>query len=180
MPASSAGERVQVHESPGDGGARLEDLVEAVLVTERRHQQQQPRRIGQIGDAVGERALEPFCQRHAAGRPLFVLARDRQRRAARSAPAGCRRPRRARGCVALSERPGADCVEQGRGGHVVEAGEPELRQPRVREPRRVPVTCGCQQQIGSDSIRRATNASASAVARSSQCASSTTNSTGRR
>ena len=49
-----------------------------------------------------------------------------------------------------------------------------LRQPRLAEHGGVAVTVAASRRIGSDSIRRATKASTSAVGRSSQWASSTT------
>ena len=71
---------VEIHGGAGDGGAHLEDLADPVLVAERGHQQEQPRRIRQIGHAVGERALEPLGQRQAAGHPLLVLVAADDRR----------------------------------------------------------------------------------------------------
>ena len=51
---------VETHHRARDAGSRAQDLVDPILVVEGGHQQKQPRRIGQIGYAVGERTLKPI------------------------------------------------------------------------------------------------------------------------
>ena len=130
---------VEIHGGAGDGGARLEDLADPVLVAERGHQQEQSRRIGQIAGAVGERALEPLGQRHAAGHPLLVLVaaddgrelEDGERVAGRFVKhPGARPDRKLRGRR----------VEQGRGRRIVETDDLVLRQAGLAEHGGVAVT----------------------------------------
>jgi hypothetical protein len=136
---------VEIQGCPGDGAGRLEDLAYGVVVAQRGDQQHKARGVGQVRYAGREGTLEALGQRQAARHRLIVLGlagrrwqlEERERIAGGLAEdAAARGKREAWG----------HCVEQSRGGRVVEAGKPVLRQPRIGECRGVPVTRAGQQQ----------------------------------
>src|SRR4051812_23124052 len=50
---------------PGEHPPRLQDLIEGLVVVERRREKHQPRRLRQLGYPIGEGALEPLAQRQS-------------------------------------------------------------------------------------------------------------------
>ena len=175
MPASAAGATASRSTAvAGHGGARREDLVESVLVAQRRHEQEQASRFGKLRSR-GRQTRARGARSTARRRPpqLVLAAADRRRQLEEGERVSGRLVQHARTRARPRElRRGR--VEQRCGRRVVQRGQPVLRQARFAERRGVAIADGDQQRRSgrTRSAARRTRARRRS-ARSSQWASST-------